>query len=44
MLKHLVKKMLMPIGYAVQRADEIVDVGQITHQRLEGGELRAPVP
>src|SRR5688572_23463877 len=35
MLKHLVKKVLEPMGYDVQRADEIDDIGQITHQVIE---------
>jgi hypothetical protein len=34
-LKHLVKKVLEPKGYEVQRADDIDDVGQITHQIIE---------
>jgi hypothetical protein len=34
-LKHLVKKVLAPRGYSVQRADDIDDVGQITHQIIE---------
>jgi hypothetical protein len=34
-LKHLVKKVLEPKGYKVQRADEIDDPGQITHQVIE---------
>src|SRR4051794_3578774 len=35
MLKHLVKKVLEPMGYEVKRADEIDDLGQITHQIIE---------
>lgn len=35
MLKHLVRKVLEPRGYEVQRADDIDDVGQITHQIIE---------
>ncbi|HEX7292125.1 MAG TPA: hypothetical protein VF250_13460 [Conexibacter sp.] len=35
MLKHLVKKVLEPMGYDVQRADDIDDLGQITHQIIE---------
>lgn len=34
-LKHLVKKVLEPMGYEVQRADDIDDPGQITHQIIE---------
>jgi hypothetical protein len=34
-LKHLVKKVLEPMGYEVQRADDIDDLGQITHQIIE---------
>ncbi len=34
-LKHLVKKVLEPLGYQVQRADDIDDLGQITHQIIE---------
>ncbi len=34
-LKHLVKKVLEPKGYEVQRADDIDDPGQITHQIIE---------
>jgi hypothetical protein len=34
-LKHLVKKVLEPIGYVVERADDIDDLGQITHQIIE---------
>jgi hypothetical protein len=34
-LRHLVKKVLEPLGYEVQRADDIDDVGQITHQIIE---------
>lgn len=35
MLKHLVRKVLKPMGYDVQRADDIDDLGQITHQIIE---------
>lgn len=35
MLKHLVKKVLEPMGYEVQRADDIDDLGQITNQIIE---------
>ncbi len=34
-LKHLVRKVLEPLGYDVQRADDIDDLGQITHQVIE---------
>lgn len=34
-LKHLIKKVLEPMGYQVQRADDIDDLGQITHQIIE---------
>ncbi len=34
-LKHLVRKVLEPLGYEVQRADDIDDMGQITHQIIE---------
>lgn len=34
-LKHLVRKVLEPMGYDVQRADDIDDLGQITHQIIE---------
>lgn len=34
-LKHLVKKVLEPMGYEVKRADDIDDLGQITHQIIE---------
>lgn len=34
-LKHLVRKVLVPMGYRVDRADDIDDVGQITHQIIE---------
>ena len=34
-LKHLIKKVLEPMGYEVQRADDIDDLGQITHQIIE---------
>ncbi len=34
-LKHLVRKVLEPMGYQVQRADDIEDLGQITHQIIE---------
>lgn len=35
MLKHLVRKVCEPMGYTVQRADDIDDLGQITHQIIE---------
>jgi hypothetical protein len=34
-LKHLVKRVLEPKGYHVERADDIDDLGQITHQIIE---------
>jgi hypothetical protein len=34
-LKHLVRKVLEPLGYVVLRADDIDDPGQITHQIIE---------
>ncbi len=34
-VKHLVRKVLEPRGYMVQRADDIDDLGQITHQIIE---------
>jgi hypothetical protein len=34
-LKHLVRKVLEPMGYKVERADEIDEAGQITHQVIE---------
>ena len=34
-LKHLIKRVLEPMGYEVQRADDIDDLGQITHQIIE---------
>jgi hypothetical protein len=34
-LKHLVRKILEPMGYEVRRADDIDDLGQITHQIIE---------
>jgi hypothetical protein len=34
-LKHLVRRVLEPMGYEVQRADDIDDLGQITHQIIE---------
>ncbi len=35
MLKHLVKKVCEPMGYIVQRADDIDDLGPITHSIIE---------
>jgi hypothetical protein len=34
-LRHLIRKVLEPLGYDVKRADEIDDPGQITHQVIE---------
>src|SRR4051812_23927705 len=34
-VKHLVKKVLEPLGYEVQRADDIDEPCQITHQIIE---------
>jgi hypothetical protein len=34
-VKHLIKKVLEPRGYRVERADDIDDPGQITHQIIE---------